>query len=87
MKLLKELLLHFLVAGGLLFAGHSSIHRGGLGAGSSLMWDVEGVVGCNITRNIFSELGYGAISFDYENDGLTFDTITHGPQITTGIRF
>jgi hypothetical protein len=26
-------------------------------------------------------------SFDYENDGLTFDTITHGPQITTGIRF
>jgi hypothetical protein len=60
---------------------------GGFGVGSSLMWQVEGVVGCNLTRNIFTEIGYRALSFDYENDGLTFDTITHGPQITTGIRF
>jgi hypothetical protein len=51
------------------------------------MWQVEGIIGVNLTRNIFSEVGYRAISFDYENDGLLFDTITHGPQITTGIRF
>jgi hypothetical protein len=60
---------------------------GGFGIGSDLMWQVEGVVGVNITRNIFSEIGYRALSFCYENDGLKFDTITHGAQITTGIRF
>jgi hypothetical protein len=60
---------------------------GGFGIGSDLMWQVEGVVGINITRNIFSEIGYRALSFCYENDGLKFDTITHGAQITTGIRF
>lgn len=60
---------------------------GGFGVGSSLMWQVEAAIGLNITRCIFTEIGYRALSFDYEDDGLTFDTITHGPQITTGIRF
>jgi hypothetical protein len=60
---------------------------GGFGVGSDLMWQVEGVIGCNITRHIFTEVGYRALSFCYENDGLKFDTITHGAQITSGIRF
>lgn len=60
---------------------------GGFGVGSDLMWQAEGVVGCQITRNIFTEIGYRAISFDYDQDGFLFDTITHGPQITTGIKF
>jgi hypothetical protein len=60
---------------------------GGFGAGSDLMWQVEGAIGCNLTRNIFTDIGYRALSFDYEGDGLTFDTITHGPQITAGIKF
>ena len=60
---------------------------GGFSVGSDLMWQVEGSVGVNVTRNIFTEVGYRALSFCYENDGFLFDTITHGPQITTGIRF
>lgn len=60
---------------------------GGFGAGSDLMWQAEGVIGCQITRNIFSEIGYRALSFDYNQDGFLFDTITHGPQITTGFTF
>lgn len=60
---------------------------GGFGAGPDLMWQVEGVLGINLTRDIFSEIGYRALSVDYDNDGLLFDTITHGPQITTGITF
>jgi hypothetical protein len=51
------------------------------------MWEVEGVVGTNLTHCIFTEIGYRALSVDYNNDGLLFDTITHGPQITTGITF
>ena len=60
---------------------------GGFGVGSDLMWEVEGVIGINLTHCIFTEVGYRALSVDYENDGLLFDTITHGPQITTGITF
>ena len=60
---------------------------GGFDVGSDLMWEVEGVIGINLTRCIFTEVGYRALSVDYENDGLLFDTVTHGPQITTGITF
>ena len=60
---------------------------GGFGAGPDLMWQVEGVIGINLTRSIFTEVGYRALATDYDNDGLLFDTVTHGPQITTGITF
>ena len=49
------------------------------------MWEVEGVIGINLTRSIFTEIGYRALAVDYDNDGLLFDTTMHGPQITTGI--
>jgi hypothetical protein len=63
--------------------------RGEVGGGvaSDLMWEVEGVVGINWTHSIFTEIGYRALAVDYDNDGLLFDTIMHGPQITTGITF
>jgi hypothetical protein len=60
---------------------------GGFDVGSDLMWEVEGVIGINLTRCIFTEVGYRALSVDYDNNGFLFDTITHGPQITTGITF
>jgi len=60
---------------------------GGFGVGSDLMWQVEGVVGINLTHCIFTEVGYRALGVDYNNDGLLFDAVTHGPQITTGITF
>src|SRR5205809_3533073 len=59
----------------------------GGGAASDLMWEVEGVIGINLTRNIFTEVGYRALAVDYDYDGLLFDTVMHGPQITTGITF
>ncbi len=60
---------------------------GGFGVGADLMWEVEAVVGINLTRSIFTEIGYRALGADYENDGLLFDAVMHGPQITTGITF
>ena len=60
---------------------------GGFGVGADLMWEVEAVVGVNLTRNIFTEVGYRALGVDYENGGLLFDAVMHGPQITTGITF
>ena len=60
---------------------------GGFGVGADLMWQVEGVLGINVTRNIFTEIGYRALSADFENGDFTFDMVLHGPQITTGITF
>jgi hypothetical protein len=60
---------------------------GGFGVGADLMWQVEGVLGINVTRSIFSEIGYRALAADFKNDSFTFDLVLHGPQITTGITF
>jgi len=60
---------------------------GGFGVGADLMWQVEGVLGINLTRNVFTEIGYRALAADFENDNFTFDIVLHGPQITTGITF
>jgi hypothetical protein len=60
---------------------------GGFGVGADLMWEVEGVLGINITHSIFTELGYRALGGNYENDNFRFDAVMHGPQITTGITF
>jgi hypothetical protein len=60
---------------------------GGFGIGSDLMWQAEAALGVQLTGNIFAEAGYRALSFDYEKDGLTYDTITHGAQVTLGLEF
>lgn len=60
---------------------------GGFGVGSDLMWQAEGAFGLQLTSSIFAEAGYRALSFDYEKDGLTFDAIMHGAQVTIGVAF
>ena len=60
---------------------------GGFGVGCDLTWQAEAALGVQMTRNIFTELGYRALSVDYDKDGLTIDSITHGPQMTLGIIF
>jgi hypothetical protein len=60
---------------------------GGFGVGADLMWQVEAVLGINLTHSIFTEIGYRALGDDFENDNFKFDVVTHGPQITTGITF
>lgn len=60
---------------------------GGFGVGSDLMWQGECALGFQLTSSIYTEIGYRALSFDYEDNGLTYDTITHGAQLTLGIQF
>ena len=60
---------------------------GGFGVGADLMWEVEGVVGINLTRSIFTEIGYRALGGNFEENNFRFETVMHGPQITTGIAF
>jgi hypothetical protein len=60
---------------------------GGFGVGADLMWEVEGVVGINLTRSIFTEIGYRALGGNFEDKDFRFDVVMHGPQITTGVTF
>jgi DNA-binding Lrp family transcriptional regulator len=60
---------------------------GGFGVGADLMWEVEAVVGINLTRSIFTEIGYRALGGNFEDRDFRFDVVMHGPQITTGITF
>ena len=60
---------------------------GGFGVGADLMWEVETVVGINLTRSIFTEIGYRALGGNFEENNFKFDVVMHGPQITTGITF
>jgi len=60
---------------------------GGFGVGADLMWEVETVVGINLTHSIFTEIGYRALGGNYEDKGFRFYAVMHGPQITTGITF
>jgi hypothetical protein len=60
---------------------------GGFGVGSDLTWQVEGALGFQVTKNISAEAGYRALGIDYDHGGLTYDTITHGAQVTLGLTF
>jgi hypothetical protein len=51
------------------------------------MWHFEGAIGVQLTHRIFAEAGYRALSFDYNQDGLTYDVITKGAQLTVGLEF
>src|ERR1043166_857470 len=50
---------------------------GGFDVGADLMWEVEGIVGLNWTRSIFTEFGYRALGSDFEDRGFRFDTVIH----------
>jgi hypothetical protein len=62
---------------------------GGFGAGSDITTQASAALGCQITRSIYSELGFRYLYTNYEDDSNRFvwKTSTYGPQITTGIIF
>src|SRR4029450_11254417 len=46
--------------------------RGEVGRGvvSDLMWEVEGVLGINITRSVFTEIGYRGLGANFEENNF-----------------
>jgi hypothetical protein len=60
---------------------------GGFGVGSDFAWQAEAALGCRLGERIFAEAGYRALGTDYDHDGLTYDVVTHGAQVTLGINF
>ena len=60
---------------------------GGFTVGSDFAWQVEAALGCQLSRHLFTEIGYRALGVDYRKDGLIMDTVTHGAQMTVGVNF
>jgi hypothetical protein len=60
---------------------------GGFGIGSEVSCQAYAAIGCQITRNIFSEVGYRILYMDYDTTSLIFQAATHGAQITLGLNF
>ena len=63
---------------------------GGFGIGSDIAWQGYAALGCQITRNIYSEVGYRALYDDFRDESdhdFLYQLWFQGAQITTGIKF
>lgn len=60
---------------------------GGFGAASDLTWHVQGGLELQITRWLYSDIGWRYLKNDYEADGFTNKTELNGPYIETGFKF
>jgi hypothetical protein len=60
---------------------------GGFGVGSDVTVQAYGALGCQVTRSIYSELGFRYLYYDFDDAGFLYKVSTYGPQITAGIIF
>jgi opacity protein-like surface antigen len=60
---------------------------GGFGVGSDLTWQASGALGCQVTRNLHTEIGYRYLYTDYDHDGFVYEVSQSGVEITAGITF
>jgi len=60
---------------------------GGFDVGSIVAVQAYGALGCQVTRSIYSELGFRYLYDDYDSGGYLYKVSTYGPQITAGIQF
>ncbi|MBV9672562.1 MAG: hypothetical protein JO076_07025 [Verrucomicrobia bacterium] len=60
---------------------------GGFGIGSDVAVQAYAALGCQITRNIFSEVGYRYLYDDFRDNNFLYQLSLHGAQITIGLLF
>jgi hypothetical protein len=60
---------------------------GGFGIGSDIAVQAYAALGCQITRNIFSEIGYRYLYDDFRDTNFLYQLSLHGAQITVGLKF
>jgi hypothetical protein len=63
---------------------------GGFGIGSDIAVEAYAALGCNLTRNIFSEVGYRYLYDDFRDEGsndFLYQMSMHGAQISVGLKF
>jgi hypothetical protein len=63
---------------------------GGFGIGSDIAVQAYGALGCQLTRHIYSEVGYRYLYDDFRDESANdflYQLSLHGVQITAGINF
>ena len=60
---------------------------GGFGIGSDIAVQAYAALGCQITQNIFSEVGYRYLYDDFRDTNFLYQLSLHGAQITVGLKF
>ena len=60
---------------------------GGFGIGSDIAVEAYAALGCQFTRNIFSEVGYRYYYDDFRDGNFLYQLSLHGAQVTVGIKF
>jgi hypothetical protein len=60
---------------------------GGFGIGSDIAVQAYAALGCQITRQIFSEVGYRYLYDDYRDTNFLYQLSLHGAQISVGLIF
>ena len=63
---------------------------GGFGVGSDIAVEAYAALGCQVTRNIYSEVGYHYLYDDFRDEGANdflYQFSTHGVQISAGLNF
>jgi hypothetical protein len=60
---------------------------GGFGAASDFTWQIQGGLEIQITRWLYSDIGWRYLKNDYESGGFTNKTELNGPYIETGFKF
>lgn len=66
---------------------HSEGDIGGFGANSDLTWRALAGLGLGMSEKAFLEVGYKAISFDYEARDFIYDITSHGPFLGLDLTF
>ncbi|HSP63843.1 MAG TPA: hypothetical protein VLQ90_12730 [Pyrinomonadaceae bacterium] len=60
---------------------------GGFGAASDLAWQLQGGVEIQVTRSMWSAIGWRYMKNDYTSGGFTNKTALSGPYLETGFNF
>jgi hypothetical protein len=60
---------------------------GGFGIGSDVAVQEYAAIGCQITRNIFTEVGYRYLYDDFRDTNFLYQLSLHGAQVTVGLKF
>jgi hypothetical protein len=60
---------------------------GGFGIGSDITCQASGALGCQVTQNIYAELGYRYLYTDYDHDNFIYRVDMQGVELTMGFVF
>jgi hypothetical protein len=60
---------------------------GGFGIGSDIAWQGVAAFGIQLTRNIYTEIGYRFYYDDYRDTNYLYQVTLHGAQVTVGVNF